>query len=53
MEHVTEAIRLFKVSTLSAAQSKQYEDVGLGGNIADGPHMKRVEEELKRRIAIG
>jgi len=29
-EHVTEAIRLFKVSTLSAAQSKTFEELGLG-----------------------
>jgi hypothetical protein len=29
-EHVQEAIRLFKVSTLSAAQSKTFEEMGLG-----------------------
>jgi len=53
-DHVQEAIRLFKVATLNAAGS------GAGNHFGDGisrpdiiKDVQSVEEQLKRRIAIG
>ena len=50
--HVEEAHRIFKISTLNAAQS------GLSGNAAEAPQeltkmIAKVEEAIKRRVAIG
>lgn len=52
IEHVDEAHRLFKISTLHAAQS------GLSSSSADTPEellpkVKKIEEAIKRRVAIG
>jgi DNA replication licensing factor MCM5 len=53
-EHVAEAIRLFKVSTMSAATSES-NGVGVEGSMR--PEMAKevgtVEEQLRRRIMIG
>ena len=50
--HVEEAHRLFKVSTLNAAQS------GMNAKNVDtpadmGPLIRKIEEAIKRRVAIG
>ena len=50
--HVEEAHRIFKISTLNAASS------GMSGQGAEcpselNPMIKKVEEAIKRRVAIG
>ena len=52
VQHVEEAHRLFKVSTLNAAQS------GMNSKNIDTPAemqplMRKIEEAIKRRVAIG
>lgn len=52
VQHVEEAHRLFKVSTLNAAQS------GMTAKSIDSPQelqplIRKVEEAIKRRVAIG
>jgi DNA replication licensing factor MCM5 len=52
VDHVTEAIRLFQVSTLHAAQSGVVSGEGLGGSDF-GERVKKAEQRIRRRVAIG
>lgn len=51
--HVTEALRLFQVSTLDAAMSGSL--AGAEGFTTEEDHemLNRIEKQLKRRFAIG
>lgn len=51
LEHVEEAIRLFKVSTVATAQSSVSHQVVL--NVDEIETIKRIEEALLQRLAIG
>ncbi|KAH9248526.1 hypothetical protein BASA81_013852 [Batrachochytrium salamandrivorans] len=53
-EHVAEAIRLFKVSTLNAAQNDKSSVVGLGSLSPDqAKEIQRIEEQIQRMVPIG
>ncbi len=52
VEHVTEAVRLFQVSTLHAAQTGGVMGEGMAGsNMLD--QLKRAEQRIERRLPIG
>jgi len=50
VSHVREAIRLFEVSTLSAAQSEVLKE-GVGSKFNES--VRKAEKQIKRRLAIG
>jgi DNA replication licensing factor MCM5 len=52
VDHVNEAIRLFQVSTLHAAQTGVVSGEGLAGS-AFGEQIKKAEARIRRRLAIG
>jgi len=53
MAHVTEATRLFKVSTLSSAQSGELAGAEGFTTEEDQEALSRVEKQLKKRFAVG
>jgi len=53
LAHVAEAIRLFKVSTLSSAQSGELSGAEGFTTEEDQETLQRVEKQLKKRFAIG
>jgi len=53
MAHVAEAIRIFKVSTLSSAQSGELSGAEGFTTEEDQETLQRVERQLKKRFAVG
>ncbi|KAJ1672427.1 minichromosome maintenance protein 5 [Spiromyces aspiralis] len=50
VDHVEEAIRLFRASTMDAVQSGQVEGVTRSELTAE---MRKIEQEIRRRLPIG
>jgi DNA replication licensing factor MCM5 len=52
-EDVTEAMRLFKVSTMAASSADQNSEMSGGGTTQNREEMERVEGFLKSRLTVG